>query len=329
MIVLDRQKPLKLQILEAMLRRLPIESPDFPMYSERLRQVKAGYAGEKRVDMEWKEIRYPGAYYLLHDALFINEMGSTHQMDTIFICQNFTLIVEIKNIKGRIDFDDQTHQCIRTHSTGEVEGLPSGVNQILRHRDFLKAYFHRIGLSMPVEVAIIFAYPSSIIGTISQKVRAFNVVGLSEEMVALYNKHTQAVLDKNSLKKVVSKLLKSHKPGMFKNEFEASKLRKGVLCANCEYQIRMIYQKGKWCCPKCHTLSDYAFYEALYDYRLLEGEVISNRILREYFGLPNRNIATKVLVALHLESRGSNKCREYFIPANILDRGLENKDSRV
>jgi len=322
LIVLERKQPLRLQVLEAVIRRLSNDSPEFQIYSERLRQVKAGYAGEKRVDMEWKEIRYPGAHYLLHDAHFINEMGSAHQMDTIFICQNFTLVVEIKNIKGRVDFDEQTHQCIRTYSTGEVEGLPSGVNQILRHKDFVKVFFNNVGISMPVEAVIIFAYPSTIIGTTSSKVRTFNVVGLREEMIALYNKYPQMILDNNNLKKVVSRLSKLHKPKTFLNEFEPSRLRKGVLCANCDYQVRMLYQQGKWNCPNCNTLSDYAFYEALHDYRLLEGEVLTNRILRECFGLPNRNVATKVLAALALESRGSNKFKEYLIPENILDKGL-------
>ncbi|WP_081796905.1 nuclease-related domain-containing protein [Bacillus ndiopicus] len=47
-------------------------------------------------------------YFLFHDF-----QTSTYQMDTIFLCSIFLLILEIKNITGSIAIDDTTYQFKR------------------------------------------------------------------------------------------------------------------------------------------------------------------------------------------------------------------------
>lgn len=319
MIVLPRKLPQRLLILEAIVRRLENNDMDFLTFSEKLRQVKAGYAGEMRVDREWGELRYPSVYYLLHDLQLVNEFGSTHQIDTIFICENFALIVEVKNIKGRIDFDDMTHQCTRTHITGEVEGLPSAVNQVLRHERYITALFKKLGVRLPVFSAIVFVYPSSIIGEVSKQVRTFHVSGLQQEVNMLYNL-TAPAIDEKQLKKLIEQLRGMHTPQIAKIDVNRDKLKTGVLCAACGYRVKMFYKCGKWRCPVCNEASTLPFYEALHDYRILISEKITNCQFRAYFGIPSRSIATKLLTKLNLEKFGSYKDCYYIIPENILER---------
>lgn len=321
LIAMERNPSAKMQIFEAIVRRLPNYDSNYSKYNEQLRQMKAGYAGEQRVDAEWKELRFPSPYYLLHDIQLENDVGSTHQIDTLFMCQHFALIVEIKNIKGRIDFDEKTHQCIRTHANGEVEGMSTGVNQVLRHEEYVNLLFKKLGIKIPVKSAIIFAYPSSILGKTSSKIPIFNVNGLRDELNKIFNVYPDSILNEKELKKLVEKLKKLHTPKRVISEINQNRLRQGVLCKQCHYDARMFYKKSKWYCSDCGYEDNLAFFEALHDYRLLESEWISNRVLREYFEIPNINIANKTLKKLAFESMGGNKNREYFVPEDILRRG--------
>ncbi len=59
---------------------------------------RKGYQGELKVDNEWNELSIPIEYYLLFNYETVNEIGNSHQMDTIMLSPNFIFIVEIKNI---------------------------------------------------------------------------------------------------------------------------------------------------------------------------------------------------------------------------------------
>ena len=102
-------------------------------------------------------------FFVLHNLMLMNSAQHSHQLDTLFICTNFMLVVEIKNINGRLDFDDITHQCIRTKPDGTVEGFPNALTQTQRHMQFLKVISQNY--SLPIEGAVIIANPSAIIAS--------------------------------------------------------------------------------------------------------------------------------------------------------------------
>ncbi len=60
-------------------------------------------------------------------------------MDTVFVCQHFILILEIKNIVGEIHVDNEKHQFIRIKSDGTKEGFRNPVDQVKRHVRVLRA----------------------------------------------------------------------------------------------------------------------------------------------------------------------------------------------
>lgn len=69
------------------------------------------------------EIYLQQAYYLLHDLEFKGKGGLTYQIDTLLMTQYFILVLEIKNISGRVDFMAENHQFIRVTSDGRVDGF--------------------------------------------------------------------------------------------------------------------------------------------------------------------------------------------------------------
>ncbi|MDN4492003.1 hypothetical protein [Ureibacillus aquaedulcis] len=83
-----RQEPVSIPMLEALLRRLPIEEAKF--FEEKLRREKSGLYGEQRLDREWLDFQIQAPFVLLNGLRFENEAGYTHQIDRIFV---FVLIL--------------------------------------------------------------------------------------------------------------------------------------------------------------------------------------------------------------------------------------------
>lgn len=71
MTIAIREKTMKLMWLEALKRRLLEEDPDFSYYHEQFRRVDAGFAGEKKVDLEWLELVYPYTFFVLHNLMLL------------------------------------------------------------------------------------------------------------------------------------------------------------------------------------------------------------------------------------------------------------------
>ncbi len=312
-----REKPVKLLWLEALKRRLFEEDPDFGFYHEQFRRLNAGFAGEKRVDREWHELICPYTFSVLHNLILINSAQHSHQLDTLFICSHFMLIVEIKNINGRLDFDDFTHQCIRTKPNGTVEGFPNAITQTQRHMQFLKVIFQNY--SLPIEGAVIISNPSAIIASHPNTIPIFHVSGLQKHLNSLFEKYTKTILSNEQLTQITQQLLTRNQPSKIPTSIDPSRFRQGVLCPKCQYKSQMHYARGIWRCSSCQYASEEIFAEALQDYRNLVKPTITNKQLREFFDIPSSDAANRLLRKFQFPYTGSFKNRVYHLPENLVD----------
>lgn len=312
-----REKPLKLLWLEALKRRLFEEDPDFSYYHEQFRRFDAGFAGEKKVDREWLELVCPYTFLVLHNLILMNSAQHSHQLDTLFICSNFMLVVEIKNINGRLDFDDSTHQCIRTKPDGTVEGFPNAITQTQRHMQFLKVISQNY--SLPIEGAVIIANPSAIIASHPNTIPIFHVSGLQKHLHSLFKQYTQTILSDEQLNQIAQQLLSRHQSSEILSPIDSARYRKGVLCPKCQYKSQMHYFRGIWKCSYCQFASEGIFAEALQDYRYLVGSTITNKQLREFFAIHSSDTANRLLRKFQFPYTGSYKNRVYQLPENLVD----------
>lgn len=320
MLVMEREISHKQTVLETIARRMPSTDQDFHFYQEMLRRVKAGFAGEQLVDREWKEFDITCRYYLYHGLELNNDVGSTHQIDTLFICPYFAFVVEIKNIVGRIDFTKEHHQFTRTTSDGKVDGFKNPFDQVQRHARFLHKLFRKLGIQIPIVYAVISANPNMIMMNSLVTQSIFHVSGLAQKVGHLFDQYQEEILDEKQLKHLAKKLTKLHAPNKWHPSIDWTKLRKGVLCRNCTNQSVMRYVYGKWFCEACKRADNTALLEALHDYRLMEGNTISNSQFRGFFGISSSKTVYYVLKSFEFEVIGGNKNRRYVIPEDMLNR---------
>lgn len=319
MLIGEREMSSKMIVLESLLRRLD-DDFEYEYWKSLYNRLKFGYEGELRVDREWQEMIIPSNYYLYHNFETENEWGNSHQIDSLFICRHFILLLEIKNIGGQIEFDQVKHQFIRTRSDGTKESFSNPIDQIERHERFFRHNLVKWDISIPIEYAIVLAQPSTIIGVTPKNVSIFHLSGLQTRVQNLFKKYPQSRITQEQLEMLNVNLLAIQKRIIWKPNIDRSKLRKGVLCKECKYNSVMEFKYGRFVCPVCNLKSKDALYEALHDYRLIYKPWITNREFKIFFNVSSSNTVNKMLKRLGFEYEGVNRGRIYFIPEDILKK---------
>ncbi|MCT6923369.1 nuclease-related domain-containing protein [Metasolibacillus sp.] len=298
MVILPRERPIKEYLLQAAIRR------GFPEMKDELVRIQQGLAGEQYVDRSWQDMQLDEEFYLLHDF-----STDTHQIDTLFVCEKFILIVEIKNIAGRIDFDERCHQFTRTLENGNVQGFRNPLDQVRRHQRFLRQLFP----DLPVIYVIVLAHPKTIIGQIPQNEPIIHCSGLEFYIRKLLTMH-KARLSTEQLQRLQNELLQMHTISNPKLNIDKDKVRTGVLCKQCDYTTQMLFQYGRFICPKCQIKDDGTMLQrAIEDYSLLINEWITNIQFRKFMRVNSIYAANRLLKKLNLSHKGDKKGRKYFI----------------
>ncbi|WPK11838.1 nuclease-related domain-containing protein [Lysinibacillus louembei] len=296
MIVLPRQKSMKAAILEAAVRRGFIE------FKEELNRVRYGIAGEHYVDRSWHDMQLNEPHFLLHDF-----QTTFHQIDTIFLCDKFLLVIEIKNIAGRIDFDETSHQFTRTLEDGSIQGFRNPLDQVRRHQRMLQQQFP----TFPIIYAVVLAHPKTIIGRMPPHEPVLHSSGLEFHVRKLLSSYTPQVTSKelHAMFHQLRQMQAIVKPQVNIDKF---KIRTGVLCEQCDAQMQ--FERGYFICLSCAIKDDGTLLQqALHDYCLLVNEWITNEEFRRFVHIDSLYAARRLLKKFDFSFEGENRGRKYLI----------------
>lgn len=292
-------------VLDALLRRVTLEKRE--TIKNLLKRAEIGYIGELKVDHIWSEIRLPSECLLFHDYEIPH-----HQIDTLFVCSHFMLILEIKNVAGYIWYETEKHQLIRKRKSGEIESFQSPFEQVKRHTEKLARMVNQLGITIPIHKAVIIVEPMTVIGKMPGEIPIYHAIGLRTEVKRLLLNYSTKRLATDQFEMLKAHLLQLYQPSRYQLKFEISPLRKGALCSCGKV---MTYKRGFTC--SCGNKAKDAFYQGLHDYRMLISEWITNRELREFFSIESHDVANKMLKRLDFTYEGSNKNRKYLIPEDV------------
>ncbi|WP_107840338.1 nuclease-related domain-containing protein [Metasolibacillus meyeri] len=296
MIVLPREKSVREAMLTAAVRR------GFFEYKNELIRVQQGLVGEYYVDRQWDDMQLNTPYFLLHDF-----QTSKHQIDTLFLCHQFLLILEIKNITGIIEIDNTPHQFTRKLKDGSVQGFRNPLNQAQRHQRMLEQYIR----TLPIFYVVVLAHPKTIIERIPPNAPIIHSSGLESYVRDLLASHPPC-LTNDHLEQLLQQLLQMRVSVKPKLNIDASLMRRGVLCNQCAAQ--MYYKHGNFICLDCVLKDDGTLLQrALSDYYLLVDEWISNEQFRTFLGIDSIHAAKRLLKKLELPYVGEKRVRKYRI----------------
>jgi len=315
----DISPPKIILSLEALLRKIPVNHPKRPFVEEALAIRNSGYKGELSLKFYLSAPQFD-PYFIFHNLRL--EIGSqTFQIDFLIINNNYALILEVKNYSGKLFFDKQFNQIIRTLND-KTECFLDPITQVERQHELLEKWFNHYKVSeIPVEHLVIISNPSTIITASPGYDKAYKVVCKSDQInnkLRRYEeKHSKKVLQPKEITRV-KKLLLAHNLPLNQDLLEKYSLNQtdlvsGVICPRCLKPSYGFFRR-KWLCENCGEIGVESVQQALNDYCLLIGTEITNKELREFLRIPSQRAATAILSKLKLPSTGTTSNRVYKIP---------------
>ncbi|WP_261131873.1 nuclease-related domain-containing protein [Bacillus sp. Marseille-Q3570] len=258
MIMKERTEPRKIDKLEAQLRRLSYLHPQYPLIEKELAMCKAGYRGEQALDYHLEYLPEKD-YYIFHD-LRLFDTRYYFQIDTLIVTPYFMLIVEVKNIAGKIRFDE-FNQMVRTRD-GTEEGLPDPFLQLQWLSRKLAEWLKINNLpSLPIDHIVVISRSSTIVEVSEYTPEKLTLsANLPFKIEALRKTFPREVYSKKQLRKLSKLLVKKHTPQdpdvMKQFKIEPVELLTGVYCAECK-TMTMERNHGRWICSNCsHICND-------------------------------------------------------------------------
>jgi hypothetical protein len=313
-----RTIPLSILKLQALLRRLPPTHPKFLLIKDNLSKRLAGYKGEMAIDYPLSFLPEKD-YYILHD-LRLHDSTHYFQIDTLLICTNLIIILEVKNIAGTIYFDQEFHQLIRTHD-GKETVLKDPLIQTSRQELQLKKWLTKNKcLKVPILSLVVISNSNTLIRTapenheVNQKVIHHHF--LPTKIKQLKKDFPNKILSEKEMKKMIRLFQKEDRPldqsilDQFEIQFE--EILKGVFCPICQH-LSMLRVYGTWFCNQCKHKEKAAHLSALKDYYLLFGAEITNQKVREFLQISSPFLSSRLLHSMELSRDGTTKDRVHYL----------------
>lgn len=144
-----------------MLKRLPVYHPKREIIEDLLKSTNAGYGGEERLDQLMKYFNPDYPYLIIQD--YSISSNTELQIDTILLTQSCVILLEVKNISGRLRFTINPSALRQTTASGVERGLKSPLVQMEMAKWKFEKLLKSLEISLPVHAFLVIAYPNQIV----------------------------------------------------------------------------------------------------------------------------------------------------------------------
>ncbi|MFS0774679.1 nuclease-related domain-containing protein [Neobacillus sp. 3P2-tot-E-2] len=331
MIKLELIVPVQAEQCIALLKRMPKGHPVRPIVEKDLRIWLKGYYGELNVGYHLSFLPEE-EYYIFHGLRLKDKMA--FQMDLLLVSAKFALIIEVKNISGKLIFKKGSDLMTRELNNVE-EGMDNPIQQVKRHHlqfnNWLKVHQFK---GIPVEHLVVISKTSTIIETTPDNIQIFEKLIYAESLIdkikELEMKYTKPRITKKIISDLSDTLLKEHEiflPDVLqKYTISQSDIRTGVQCPNCDV-FYMKYLSANWYCSRCKFTSKTAHLPAIKDYFLIISQTLKRKQLAEYLHIDLIK-ARNLLLSLKLPSTGTKRSTKYYLPKNCILSPLNENDMK-
>lgn len=299
---------------EAAPQRILANDQEATAFQEEYYRMIAGFAGEQKLKNTLSDVSFKSDYTIFYNFECINDRGFTHQIDALLITPHFILVLEVKQISGKLHYKPVFHEFSRVTENQTRDNFPNPFDQVYRHKLFVKQFLQKLNIMMPVLQLVVIANYRAELDSSLEGFPIIHLSGLPRHLEKLYAENGHKAVN---IAYICSHLATLIQPLPARKTIARCRLKSGVLCKKCDYKSRMHYYRGIWQCEKCRSKSREALLETLHHYRVLISPRISNKELREFAGIKSTFAASKILARLGLERFGATKGRYYLIPEDI------------
>lgn len=302
----ERPIPIEIEGVQELLRRLPPQDTKTKEYlTTQLLYMEAGYRGELKIDQKLATLPFPTLHEYIPNFTTRNKFGSHFQLDSVLVTNRYVLYLEVKNIRGTVEFVANPQQLKRTFE-GKVEYMACPLLQTKRNHQELSFLVQNHHAHLPVYSAIVFANPSATI--ISQQ---SDVKILYRRQLDLYIDKLNAlpeILDKQQFQKLIKKV--KSVTGNFHPEaltvrynIDPSVLKSGIFCSTCSGW--MLPKNPVYICSTCGAPDNQTLRRTIRALFTILGPHQQVRSFRKHMSLPSNGPIIRTLKILKVERKGA------------------------
>lgn len=314
MIIKQRVRPVKISGYESLLTRMPSQHPKREYIGDLLYSANAGIGGEERLDGCLEFFDPPYSYRMIRDL----SLPERCQIDTLLITQSEILILEVKNMSGKLRLQRNPSVLEQTLQNGQVKYFKSPLIQMETAKIKVEKIARRHNLGLPIKTALVLAYPSQYIENIPADATVWNA---DEVMYHLHQANpSKPLISLDEMDRLGMLLLSQeqpHKPfPLLPNlKINTDTINKGVICPLCCHK-EMKRLNRRWFCSSCKFFSQNAHLKALDEWFMLFKSTINVQECMQFLGLQNKHAARRMLKNMNLEETGSRQFRSYRLKEN-------------
>jgi hypothetical protein len=308
-IIKYRERTKKIAGFEALLKRLPAHHEKNRTILEKLNNERAGAGGEERVDelLAGFEPNYP--YIIIQDL----SLPDRSQIDTIMITQDRLLILEIKNMRGRLRLQSNPSVLSQNLEDGTLRYFKSPVVQAETAKIKMEKILKQIDCNLPVQTVVIMAYPSQAIENVPKGATVWIADELFYQLHRLkIGNKLQTVEQMNALGHHLLAIDQKHQPFPLAPNLRINPqdIQAGVYCPRCRLR-KMERVMRRWECGPCNLFSADAHLEAIDEWFMLIKPTITTNECKTFLGLQSLEAAKRALKRKNLEEAGGRRHRFY------------------
>lgn len=299
------------------MKRLPLHHPKQEVIEDLIKSANAGFGGEERLDHLLKHFEPDYPYLIIQDLSISTNID--FQIDTLLLTRSCAILLEVKNISGRLRFSVNPSALVQTTSTGKEKGYKSPLVQMEVAKWKFEKLLESLGFSLPVHTFLVIAYPNQIVDSTPT---GSIIWSADEVMIRLHNFHMPSEqISKEELYALGQQLVSLHSeynpfPLAQNHGISVNDIEKGVYCPNCK-SIKMNRIKRSWLCPACKLKSSDAHHGAIQEWFMLMKPSISAAECKDFLGLEHLSTARNILKNPLYKKGGSNKFRRYFMDRQV------------
>jgi hypothetical protein len=318
MFIKERDIPLFAQKCEALIRNLPQNHPMLPKIKSELSTKMSGYYGEKSLDYHLGAL--DEEYYDFYPGLRLSNNGRNFQIDSLGATNYYLLVMEVKNLRGELEFDSAKGQLIQR--IGEIvnvydDPFAQVQNQRIQLMQWLKN--HRFP-PIPVECLVVLSNTNALIKKVivssKNHWKLCRCINVHEKIGIFDNMYQTEYITPQQRRKFMKMILKNDTPLeidiLSRFNISSDDIVPGVYCPNCDNGLTMVFIKGFWNCSICLMKSKNAHFQKINDYFLIMNASITNQQFRQITGMDCRHKANRILNSMGLPYQGTNRGRVYF-----------------
>ncbi|WP_342528090.1 nuclease-related domain-containing protein [Chryseomicrobium sp. FSL W7-1435] len=312
-----RDKRDHLIALKQLALRTPAENvTDKAFFTKLYATSKAGYDGEVKIDRILENIPLPALHSIIPDFHTQSKFGSYFQFDSLIITNRYILHLEIKNIRGNIEFQENPAHLIRTYE-GVQEKLDCPIHQLARNSKALEIISNNFEVKLPIYSAIVFSHSNAKIASYPQSTKI-----LYKNQIDFFIEKLNSLpelCEKGQLQKIIRTfhaLNKNFKelPLSSRYSFDATKLAKGMFCLECEDQLHINSNSRIFNCTVCGNEQHSIVSDTIISMFRIVSPQLKRSEIQEFLNYGCKDTILRALKKLQCTKSGSGKLTNYSLP---------------